>query len=88
MIVKVRGVLLRFTNYENDIQVAGDTVEDGLAQLTLRYPDLRAVLMDRDGCVRATHLIALNGEQLTEDELDRGVGTDDRLDIITSVSGG
>lgn len=88
MIVKVRGVLLRFTEYDNDIQVGGGSVRAGLEQLTDRYPKLRAALMDRAGSVRPTHFIALNGEQLLVSELDREVSEDDRLDIITAISGG
>lgn len=88
MIVKVRGVLLRFTDYDNDIDVDCPTVGDGLEQLAGRYPKLREVLMDRAGDVRATHFIALNGEQLRRHELDHEVGADDRVDIITAVSGG
>jgi len=88
MIIKVRGILLRFTNYENEIEVEGNTVREGLAQLVARYTSLHEVLADRDGAVRATHLIALNGEQLTLDELDRETVEDDRVDIVTAVSGG
>jgi molybdopterin converting factor small subunit len=88
MIVKVRGVLLRFTNYENEIEVGGATVREGLVQLSERYPSLREVLMDSEGKVRATHFIALNGEQLSIEELDREADEDDRMDIITAVSGG
>jgi sulfur carrier protein ThiS len=88
MIVKVRGILLRFTNYENEIEVGGSTVRDGLVQLTDRFPNLREVLMDREGSVRATHFIALNGEQLAGPELDREASEDDRVDIVTAVSGG
>lgn len=88
MIVKVRGVLLRFTNYENDIEVGGETVREGLVQLSERYPSLREVLMDSEGNIRPTHFIALNGEQLSTDELDREADEDDRMDIITAVSGG
>lgn len=88
MIVKVRGILLRFTNYENDIQVGCETVRDGLVKLIDRYPSLRDTLMDREGSVRGAHFISLNGEQLTVGELDREVNEDDRVDIITAVSGG
>ncbi|MFG3259822.1 MoaD/ThiS family protein [Streptomyces sp. NPDC048172] len=88
MIVKVRGVLLRFTNYENEIPVGGATVRDGLTALTARYPDLAEVLLDREGAVRATHLIALNGERLSPAELDRSADEDDRVDIVTAISGG
>ncbi|WP_049578676.1 MoaD/ThiS family protein [Streptomyces sp. SBT349] len=88
MIVKVRGVLLRFTNYENDIEIGGGTVREGLAALTERYPDLGDVLLDREGNVRASHLIALNGERLPAGDLDREAAPDDRVDIVTAVSGG
>lgn len=88
MIVKVRGVLLRFTDYQNEIEVEGKTVRDGLDRLTELFPKLREVLMDREDAVRATHFIALNGEQLSEDELDRETAEDDRVDIVTAVSGG
>jgi molybdopterin converting factor small subunit len=88
MIVQVRGILLRFTNYQNEIEIHGSTVREGLTALVERYPNLSAVLLDREGCVRPTHLIALNGEQLLVDELDRAATEDDRVDIVTAVSGG
>ncbi|MFF2045013.1 MoaD/ThiS family protein [Kitasatospora sp. NPDC058170] len=88
MIVKVRGILLRFTDYQNEIEVDGGTVREGLTALTERYPNLGEVLLDREGSVRATHLIALNGEKLTLDELDREATEDDRVDIVTAISGG
>lgn len=88
MIVQVRGILLRFTNYQNEIEIGGDTVREGMTALIARYPDLSAVLLDREGCIRPTHLIALNGEQLRLDELDRAATEDDRVDIVTAVSGG
>jgi len=88
MIFKVRGVLLRFTDYENEIEVAAVTVRDGLTGLTERYPHLGEVLLDRTGEVRPTHLIALNGERLTTGELDRETTEDDRVDIVTAISGG
>lgn len=88
MIVQVRGILLRFTNYQNEIEIQGGTVREGLSALIERYPKLSEVLMDREGSVRPTHLIALNGEQISVDELDRPVTEDDRVDIVTAVSGG
>ena len=88
MMIHVRGILLRFTNYQNEIEIGGSTIREGLNGLMSRYPDLKAVLTDRDGCIRPTHLIAHNGEQLTLAELDRDTTADDRVDIVTAVSGG
>jgi molybdopterin converting factor small subunit len=88
MTVKIRGILLRFTNYESTIDLRVPTVRAGLEELTKRYPEMRDVLLDRSGAVRPTHLIALNGEVLPPDDLDRPSGDDDRVDIVTAVSGG
>jgi sulfur-carrier protein len=89
MVLKIRGILLRFTNYESSIDVDAPTVRAALTELTERYPEMRDVLFDRSGAVRPTHLVALNGEALTADELDRAsADDDDRIDIVTAVSGG
>jgi molybdopterin synthase sulfur carrier subunit len=88
MVLKLRGILLRFTNYESTIEVDAPTVRAALTELTERYPEMRDVLFDRSGAVRPTHLVALNGEALTPEELDRASGDDDRVDIVTAVSGG
>lgn len=88
MVVKIRGILLRFTNYESSIEVNAPTVRAALTELAERYPEIRDVLFDRSGAVRPTHLVALNGEALTAEELDRASEDDDRIDIVTAVSGG
>ena len=88
MVLKIRGILLRFTNYESSIEVTAPTVRAALTELTERYPEIRDVLFDRSGAVRPTHLVALNGEALTAEELDRASEDEDRIDIVTAVSGG
>jgi molybdopterin converting factor small subunit len=88
MVVKIRGILLRFTNYESTIELRVPTVRAALTELTERYPEMREVLLDRSGSVRPTHLIALNGEVLPPEEFDRPSSDDDRVDIVTAVSGG
>jgi molybdopterin converting factor small subunit len=88
MIVKVRGILMRFTDYQSEVAVPGETVRDGLMELCGTYPGLSEVLLDRTGEVRATHLLALNGETLSRDELELPVADDDRVDIVTAISGG
>ena len=80
--------MLRFTNFQNNIEIPGSTVREGLNTLIEHFPGLSDTLLDREGCVRPTHLIALNGEQLHLEELDRATTEDDRVDIVTAISGG
>lgn len=88
MIIQVRGILLRFTNFQNNIEIPGNTVREGLTALIGQFPGLSDTLLDREGSVRPTHFIALNGEQLHIEELDRATTEDDRVDIVTAISGG
>lgn len=88
MKVKVRGILMRFTDYQSEVTVDGDTVRDGLMNLCEKFPGLSDVLLDREGGVRPTHLVALNGDTLEHEQLDSPAGDDDRVDIVTAVSGG
>jgi molybdopterin converting factor small subunit len=88
MRVKVRGILMRFTDYQSEVTVDGDTVRDGLMDMCDKFPGLSDVLLDREGGVRPTHLVALNGETLNHEQLDSPAGDDDRVDIVTAVSGG
>ncbi len=88
MIVRVNGALLRFTDYRRVISVAGPTVEAGLSRLADQYQPLRKVLFDREGRVRATHRIFLNGEQLETEQLSRPAGEADSVDRLLAISGG
>jgi len=86
--VRVNGALLRFTDYRRAITVAAPTVEAALGKLAEEFQPLRKVLFDREGNVRATHKIFLNGEQLERDELGRPTGDADSVDLLLAISGG
>jgi hypothetical protein len=88
MIVRVNGALLRFTEYRRVIAVAAPTVEAALTRLADQYQPLRKVLFDREGRLRATHKIFLNGEPLERDELGCPAGDADSVDLLLAISGG
>lgn len=88
MMFRVGGALLRFTDYQRVINVDAATVEAALVKLADEYRDLRKVLYDREGNVRATHKIFLNGEPLEPDQLDSPVAADDCVDLLLAISGG
>lgn len=84
----ITGALLRFTDYEPMLTLEADSLAAALERLTALYPDLRNVLYDRNGVVRLTHRLFLNGELVSRDELAQPIGPDDRVDIMTAISGG
>jgi len=88
MIVRVSGALLRFTDYQRAINVDAPTVEAALASLASEYQPLRKVLFDRNGRVRATQRIFLNGEPLEPDQLASSTGDADCVELLLAISGG
>jgi len=86
--LRVSGVLLRFTDYRSVIEVDASTVEAALHKLVDGHAMLRKALFDREGRVRTTHMVFLNGEQLAPDQLAHPAGPSDQVDLITAISGG
>jgi hypothetical protein len=89
MLIRLSGPLLRFMKYqkEHDITEA-KTVQGGLHLLMERHPNLKPVLYDTNGTVRATHRFFLNGAQLASSGMDSLVESNDCLEIITPIAGG
>jgi hypothetical protein len=88
MMVRVSGALLRFTDYQRVVSVDAPTVEAALVKLADEYQPLRKVLFDREGSVRATQRIFLNGEQLEPDQLASPAGETDSVELLLAISGG
>jgi hypothetical protein len=72
--VRVNGALLRFTDYRPVITVPAPTVQAALTTLADQYQPLGKVLFDREGKVRATYRIFLNGATLGPHELGSPAG--------------
>jgi hypothetical protein len=88
MKLKLSGNLLRFSGMRAELDVDAATVALGIRRLVDECPDLRPVLFDAEGRVRAVHRLFLNGDVLPREELDRGTGPGDEVTILTAIAGG
>lgn len=82
------GNLLRFTGFRHEVEVGGTTIGEGIEGLLDDCPDLRAVLMDSQGRVRAAHRMYFNGEALAPDQLSQSCDPGDEIFILTAIAGG
>lgn len=85
---RVSGTLLRFTDYQKEIEVAAPTLKAGVEALVARYPEMSKALYDRLGQLRATHRFFVNGVLVDKAQIDSPVGGEDIVDIMTAVTGG
>jgi hypothetical protein len=88
MLIRVSGALQRFTDYRRVISVDAPTVEAALVKLIGEYQPLRQILFDREGKVRATNRIFLNGELLEPAQLTNRAGDADSVELLLAISGG
>ena len=88
MIFSVSGSMLRFTGYKKEIVVEGATVLDGLRSLAVTYPTLKSIIFDRNDAVKTTHRIFVNGSAIPQGDATHPVGAHDRVDVVTTISGG
>jgi sulfur-carrier protein len=82
------GNLLRFSSFQNEIDVDAPTIAEGLAKLCADRPLLQPVLFDAQGRFREVHRLFLNGDALGRDELDYAVNAVDEVTILTAIAGG
>jgi hypothetical protein len=88
MVIVCAGSLLRYVQYQRRLQYPAATVREALAALTDQHPVLAPLLLTPEGDLRPSHRLILHDRLLGPAELDTPVGPDDRLEILTSISGG
>jgi molybdopterin converting factor small subunit len=84
--IKLNQILRRFTNHQDVVQVNGGTVRECLDNLSRKYPAINNWLFDRNGILMT--LVLLNGDTITQEELDRPVTAGSELQLIYIVGGG
>jgi molybdopterin synthase sulfur carrier subunit len=82
------GTLLRFTDYQKEIELDAATLRSAVAALVLAQPSLKNVIYDGQGNVRATHRLFLNGQQLFAADFDKPLAATDVVDVLTAIAGG
>ena len=82
------GNLMRFSDYDREIEVEADTVYGAILTLVERYPALKPVLLDRENYLRGVHQIFLDGAMISSEYLDMPVSPDADITILTALAGG
>lgn len=86
MIVRLPGLLDKYTGGQREHEVEGQTVADALQVLEERYPGIRFRLIDEHGQVR-THINIFVGQDSIED-LATVVRAGQEVFVVGALSGG
>ncbi len=87
--VRFTSHLQRFFPNISEVEVEGKTVAELLEQLELKYPGLRAYIVDQKGALRQHVNIFVHKELIHDREsLSDPVGSEDPVYILQALSGG
>ena len=70
------GNLLRYVDFHREVEVQGDTVAEGVNNISQKFPGFARIIHD------------LNGELLNPGNYDQPVTSDDVIGVITPIAGG
>ncbi len=89
------GTMLRFVDYDKEVEIAGQDLQSALDGLLVKKPALSNVLLDGTTQLRRTHQVFLNGESLdpayySDETLRRAlpVSDHDTVYFLTAIAGG
>lgn len=86
--VRLSAVLRKATNWQETVQVTGDTPLECLQSLEAQFPSIRQWIYDKDGKVLPQIQLFVNGQRVYADELTKPLKSGDELLILLAIAGG
>ena len=86
--VEISSIFGRYTGNVLNMKVEGKTVRECLHDLTRQFPDLKRMLLDKDGNLMHSYDYFINGESVYPKDMNRPLKDGDKLNIIFVIHGG
>ncbi|GAA2227145.1 MoaD/ThiS family protein [Streptomyces nogalater] len=82
------GILRQAADNRRSVRIEATTLQDALAELTSRFPNMRRLLLDNSGKLRQAHRLSLNGQILDLSENTLTLSEEDHIEFFTAIAGG
>jgi len=86
--VKVSSLLRKHTNWQEFVEVEGNTPLESLHALEKQFPAVKRLLYDKQGKLRPQFWFFVNGQKINASELTNPLRDGDELMILLAISGG
>ena len=89
VMVEMPSALRQFADNQDELDSDGKNVEEVLADLCSRFPELKQNLYEEEGSIRNFINIYVNDEAIRySDGMQTGLKDGDRIQIVPSIAGG
>ena len=86
--VEISPIFGRYTGNVLNMKVAGKTVRECLHDLVRQFPDLKKMLLDKDGNLMHSYDFFINGESIYPKDMNTPLNDGDKLNVLFIIHGG
>jgi molybdopterin converting factor small subunit len=77
-----------YTKNKLNIDVQGKTIKECLHDLVRQFPDLKKVLLNKEGDLQSTYEYFINGESSYPKDMNKPIKEGDKLNVVYVIHGG
>jgi len=77
-----------YTNNKLNIDVQGKTIKECLHDLVRQFPDLKRLLLNKEGDLQSTYEYFVNGESSYPRDMNKTLKDGDKLNVVYVIHGG
>jgi molybdopterin converting factor small subunit len=86
--VEISSVFGRYTGGVLNMKVEGKTVRECLHDLARQFPDLKRMLLNKDGNLMHAYDFFINGESVYPKDMNLPLKDGDKLNVVYVIHGG
>jgi molybdopterin converting factor small subunit len=86
--IEISPIFGRYTNNILNMKVEGKTVRECLHDLVRQFPDLKKMLLDKDGNLMHSYDFYINGENVYPKDMMKPLKDGDKLNVVFIIHGG
>jgi molybdopterin converting factor small subunit len=86
--VEISSVFGRYTGGVLNMKVEGKTVRECLHDLVRQYPDLKRMLLNKEGDLMHSYDFFINGESVYPKDMNLPLKDGDKLNVVYVIHGG
>ena len=86
--VEISSVFGRYTGGVLNMKVEGKTVRECLHDLVRQFPDLKRMLLNKDGNLMHAYDFFINGESVSPKDMNLPLKDGDKLNVVYVIHGG
>jgi molybdopterin converting factor small subunit len=86
--IELSPIFARYSNNQLNISVEGKTVGECFNDLFRQFPDLKKMLLTREGNLQHAYDVYINGKSAYPMEMKKPVKDGDKLNIVFIIHGG